>query len=387
LHKGFLIDSGVCAVYNLDNISTYIQKGFAMDFEQNNNISEPTPPQPPQPQPLEPIPPPAQGTPTTVKRPKKRIGWKIFWGIILTLSVLANIILFLMLIGVLVLFATGQRGVFTEEVVQAGPRTTKIAVIKVQGLIDDERAGNVYRQLKRARGDKHMKGLIIQVNSPGGTISASDHIYNEILKYRRETNRPVVAFMQGIAASGGYYVSVGSDKIVAEPTTITGSVGVIFGHFVLQKLLEEKLGIEPHIITAGEKKDWPSLFEPFTDEQREYLKERLINPAYERFIQVVDKGRPSLTLAGVRRLADGSIYGAQEALDEKLIDKIGYLDEAIEMVMLMAGLEEAQVVEYRKPFSLASLLGARSKSILKIDRNTLYELSSPQLFYLWTAPR
>jgi len=353
-----------------------------MDFEQNNNMSEPTQPQPPQP-----IPPPVQGTPTTVERPKKRTGWKIFWGIIFTLSVLANIILFLMLIGVLALFATGQRGVFTEEVIQAGPRTSKIAVIKLQGLIDNERAGDVHRQLKRARGDKHVKGLIIRVNSPGGTISGSDQIYNEILKYRRETDQPVVAFMQGVAASGGYYVSVGGDKIIAEPTAITGSIGVIFGHFVLQKLLEDKLGIEPHIIAAGDKKDWPSLFGPFTDEQQEYLKERLINPAYERFVSIVDRGRPSLTLADVRDLADGSIYGAEEAHDEKLIDKIGYLDEAIETAKSLAGVDEVQVVEYRKPFSLASLLDARSRNVLKIDKMTLYELSAPQLLYLWTIPK
>jgi protease-4 len=353
-----------------------------MDFEQNNNMSEPT-----QPQPSAPIPPPVQGAPTMVERPKKRTGWKIFWGIIFTLSVLANIILFLMLIGVLALFATGQRGVFTEEVIQAGPRTTKIAVIKVQGMIDNERAGDVYRQLKRARGDKHVKGLIIRVNSPGGTISGSDQIYNEILKYRRETDQPVVAFMQGVAASGGYYVSVGSDKIIAEPTAITGSIGVIFGHFVLQELFEKKLGIKPHIIAAGDKKDWPSIFKPFTKEQQKYLKERLINPAYERFVSIVDKGRPSLTLADVRDLADGSIYGAEEAHDEKLIDKIGYLDEAVDMVMLLADIEEAQVVEYRKPFSLSSLLDAQSRSILNIDKTTLYELSTPQLLYLWTIPK
>ena len=352
-----------------------------MDFEQGNNMSEPAQPQTP-----EPIPTPPQTAQPAEKRPKRRIGRKIFWGIILTLSVLANIALLLMLIGVVAVFAVGERGL-TEEVIQAGPKTTKIAVIKVRGLIDDEQADDVRKQLKRAREDKRVKGLIIRVNSPGGTISASDQIHNEILKYRRETNKPVVAFMQGVAASGGYYVSVGSEKIVAEPTTITGSIGVILGHFVLRELFEKKLGIEPHIITAGEKKGWPSIFEPFTDEQREYLKERLINPAYQRFVRVVDKGRPSLTIEDVERLADGSIYGAQEARDKKLIDKIGYLDEAIEVAMSLAGVEEAQVVEYRKPFSLASLLNPGAKSILKIDKNTLYELGSPQLLYLWTIPR
>ena len=352
-----------------------------MDFEQGNNMSEPAQPQTP-----EPIPTPPQTAQPAEKRPKKRIGRKIFWGIILTLSVLANIALLLMLIGVVAVFAVGERGL-TEEVIQAGPKTTKIAVIKVRGLIDNEQADDVHKQLKRAREDKRVKGLIVRVNSPGGTISASDQIYNEILKYRRETNKPVVAFMQGVAASGGYYVSVGSEKIVAEPTTITGSIGVILGHFVLRELFEKKLGIEPHIITAGEKKGWPSIFEPFTDEQREYLKERLINPAYQRFVRVVDKGRPSLTIDDVERLADGSIYGAQEARDKKLIDKIGYLDEAIEVAMSLAGVEEAQVVEYRKPFSLASLLNPGAKSILKIDKNTLYELGSPRLLYLWTIPR
>ncbi|MEE9371369.1 MAG: signal peptide peptidase SppA, partial [Sedimentisphaerales bacterium] len=242
----------------------------------------------------------------------------------------------------------------------------------------------VYRQIKSARQDKRVKGLILRVNSPGGTISGSDQICNEILKYREKEEKPVVAFMQGVAASGGYYVSVPCDKIVAEPTAITGSVGVIAGIFVLQELLEEKLGIQPAIVKSGEKKDWPSPFRPFTEEQRKYIEDKLITPAYERFVQIVADGREALTLADVKRLADGSIYGAQEALDEKLIDKIGYLDEAIEEVKSLAGIEKARVIEYRKPFSFADFLGSYSKSFLKIDKTTLYELTTPQVLYLWT---
>jgi len=351
-----------------------------MDFEQNNNRSEPL-----QPQPSEPISGLADGASPVTKTPKKRTGWRIFWGIILGLSVLANITLFLMLIGLVAVFATGQKGIFTEEVIQAGPRTTKIAVITVQGIIDGEQAQDIYQQLKRASDDKRVKGLILRVNSPGGTISGSDQICNEIRKYRKEKDKPVVAFMQGVAASGGYYVSVGCDKIVAEPTVITGSVGVIAGHFVLQELLEEKLGIQPAIFKSGEKKDWPSPFRPVTEEQRQYIQDKLINPAYNRFVQVVAEGRGEvLTLADVKRLSDGSIYGAEEALSEKLIDEIGYIDEAIEQVKLLAGIEKAQVVEYRKPFSLAYLLNSRSRSILKIDKSTLYELSTPQILYLWS---
>ena len=351
-----------------------------MDFEQNNNRSEPL-----QPQPLEPIYGRPQVASPAVNTPKKRTGWRIFWGIVLGMSVLANITLFLMLIGLAATFMIGQEGIFTEEVIQGGPRTAKIAVITVQGIIDSELSQDVYEQIKSARQDKRVKGLILRVNSPGGTISGSDQICNEIRKYRKEEDKPVVAFMQGVAASGGYYVSVGCDKIVAEPTAITGSIGVIAGHFVLQQLLEEKLGIQPAIFKSSEKKDWPSPFRPVTEEQRQYIQDKLISPAYNRFVQVIAEGRgESLTLDDVKRLADGSIYGAEEALSEKLIDKIGYIDEAVEEVKSMAGIEKAQIVEYHKPLSLAYLLSSRSGSILKIDKSTLYELGTPQVLYLWS---
>jgi len=349
-----------------------------MDFEQNNNLTEGI-----EPQPVEPVTEPARKG-TGWPRPSERRGWRIFWGIILAMSVLANIVLFMMLIGMAVIFTAGRRDIFTEEVIREGPRTAKIAVISVQGIIDDEQAKDVQKQIKLARKDKTVKGLIVRVDSPGGTISGSDGIWNEIRKYREQEDRPVVAFMQGIAASGGYYTSVACDKIVAEPTTITGSIGVIAGHFVVQELFEEKLGIKPAIIKSGEKKDWPSLFSPFTDEQQKYIEDKLITPSYERFVQIVAEGRGELSLADVKHLADGSIYGAQEALDEKLIDKIGYLDEAIEEVKSLAGIEKAQVLEYKKPFSFADFLSLRSENILKIDKKTLYELSTPQALYLWS---
>ena len=348
-----------------------------MDFDQNNNLSEPQSP--------EPIYSSTQQTSPVTKAPRKRTGWRIFWGIIIAFSVLANVVLFMMLIGVIAIFATGQKDIFTEEVIEAGPRTAKIVVVTIRGVIDNEQAQNVRRQLKSAQEDKRVKGLILRVNSPGGGVSPSDQIYNEILKYRQETDKPVVAFMEGVAASGGYYTSVACDKIVAEPTTITGSVGVIMRYLVLQELLEGKLGIQPVIIKSGPKKDWPSSFRQPTQEELQYLEDKVLTPAYERFVQLIADGRPSLTLADVKRLSDGSIYGAAEALDEKLIDEIGYLDEAIEEVLSLAGIEEAQVVEYRRPFSFSDFLSSRSKNFLKIDKATLYELSTPQVLYLWTV--
>ena len=351
-----------------------------MDFEQNNNGSDFSQPQPPEP--VYSL--PADTAP--VKKPKKRIGRRIFWSIFIGLSVLANIVLFLMLIMVSVaaVFGAGASDGFVEEVIHKGPRTSKIAVLNLRGVIADELSRDVRKQLKMAREDPTIKGLIIRVNSPGGMVSASDQIHNAILNFRRQTKKPVVAFMQGIAASGGYYASVACDRIIAEPTTITGSVGVIMGYFVVQELLEEKLGIQPVIVKSGLKKDWPSSFQPPTDEQRQYLQDKLIKPAYERFVKLVDMGRPTLTLEEVRRLADGSIYGADEALEEKMIDKIGYLNDAIGEVMSLALIKDAQVVEYRKPFSLARLLDARTSSIPKIDRAALYEFTTPQLLYLWS---
>jgi protease-4 len=352
-----------------------------MVFEHNNdNFSDAQSPEPPQPPPLAAPAIPTVGEPA--ERPKRRIGRKIFWGIVITLSILANIVLFVMLISVAAVFAVGQEGTLTEEVLRQGPRTTKIAVVRLQGVIDDEQAHEVHRQLKRARKDENVKGLILQVNSPGGTISGSDRIYNEI---KNRTDKPIVAFMQGVAASGGYYTSVACDKIMAEPTAITGSVGVIAGYLVLKELFEGKLGIQPVIVKSGERKDWPSSFRAPEPEEIKYLEEKLVKPAYNRFLGVVAEGRKEvLELADVERLADGSIYGAQEALDEKLIDQIGYLDDAIEQVKDLAGITKAQVIEYRKPFSFADFLNSRSPNALTITKTKLYELTTPQILYLWT---
>jgi protease IV len=267
-------------------------------------------------------------SPNPAQQTSKGSGWRIFWGIITALSMLGNVMLFLMLIGVGLVAFTGSSGTgtkFTEEVIESGPRTSKIAIVSIDGIIDAKQAQEVYWQLKEARDDKAVKAIIVRVDSPGGTISGSDQIHNEIIKYRTDTNQPAVAFMQGVAASGGYYSSVACDEIIAEPTAITGSIGVIMEYLVLQQLLEEKLGIQPIIVKAGSKKDWPNPFQKPTEEQLQYLQGRIIDPAYNRFVKVVVDGRKSLTEADVRRLADGSIYWADKALDEKLIDGIGYL--------------------------------------------------------------
>ncbi len=349
-----------------------------MDFEQNSNISgscgDGSQPHNPTPSynPVKPV------------KVKKRSGLRIFFGILFGLSVLTNLVLFVMVFAIVAAFVTSQSSLITEKVLISGPHTNKIAVIKVFGLIESQMADKVVKQIQHASKDTNVKAVILSVDSPGGTISGSDQIYNEILKLRNNTDVPVVAFMRGIAASGGYYCSVACQKIMAEPTTITGSIGVIMAYLVLEEFLEGKLGINPVVVKSGQKKDWPSSFRKPTDEQLDYLQNKVIQPAFKRFVNIVSDGRTMLTAEDVNRLADGSIFGAEEALSEKLIDSIGYFDDAVEEAKNLAGLDKAQVVEYYEPFSFAEFLGASTKSVLTIDRKRIFELSTPQVMYLWS---
>ncbi len=361
-----------------------------MDSEQTNNPSEPfgsaqgpgSPPQPPAspsytPPPYVP-PPPRSGV----------SGWRILWGFFFALSVLANVGFFLLLLGLVAVFATRQTRSYEETVVRDGPADTKIVMINIEGLMYDEQAESVYRQLQSARSDRSVRGLIVRVNSPGGTISASDQIYQQIRGYRQDKGKPVIAFMQSTAASGGYYASVACDEIIAEPTAITGSIGVLMGHFVFGELLEDKLGILPVFLTMGEKKDWPSSFRPPTDQELQYIRERLLKPAYDRFVGVVQEGRAKvLSPEQAKALADGSIYVAPQAMEVGLIDQVGYLDDAINLVKSRAGIQRARVVEYRRPFTWSNLFSVQQqgKAAFKLDRATLYRLSTPEVLYLWGA--
>ncbi|MHC4638171.1 MAG: signal peptide peptidase SppA [Planctomycetota bacterium] len=353
-----------------------------MDFDNENNFSET-----PEPQFSGSTPPPKPQVPVFIEKPKKKSRWRIFWGIFIGLSVLANMILLMMLVlvSIAAAFGMGQYDGFMEKIIQDGPPTSKIVVINLVGLIDEKQSDSIRRQLKIAYEDNNIKGLLIRVNSPGGMVSSSDQIYNEILKYREETKLPVVSFMQGVAASGGYYASVACDEIVAEPTIITGSIGVIMGYFVFNDLLENKLGIQPVIIKSGRKKDWPSYFRAPSDEELQYIEDKIIKPSYERFVEIVANGRESLTFTEAKRLADGSIYGADEALQEKLIDDIGYLQQAIDHIKSLAGIKDAMVVEYKKTLSFYDVIGSSQDNILHIDKAKIYEYNTPDVLYLWSG--
>ena len=327
------------------------------------------------------------GAPQQADAPKpRRRPWRIFLWIVLAMSIIANFFLLVMLIAAAVVFATGQKDFFQESAVREGSFRNKIAIVNLEGIINGNLSDDVRRQIRMAADDNSVKAVIVRTKSPGGTVSASDRIHHEITKFRAGTDKPVVAFMQAVAASGGYYTSVACDKIIAEPTVITGSIGVMSNHFVVKELFEDKLGISSVVVKSGPRKNWPSIFEETTPEQKQYVMDKLIAPAYERFVDLVNDGRGMLTRLEVRELADGSIYGAPEALEKHLIDQVGYMDEAIALAESLAGIENAQVIEYERPFSFSSMMfSAKSKSIWKMDRDTLREMAVPKLMYLWDA--
>lgn len=357
-----------------------------MDFDNNPQPVEPQTPQPgPAPQPA-PAAPAIQYIAMPAEKPKKTSGWRIFLNILLALSLIGNAILFLAIIGMSVAMAVGTGGSlkekYIENVLVDGPHSTKIAVINLEGVIDGDVAEEIKAQTEAAAEDKAVKAVILRIDSPGGTVSGSDQIHYAVTKLREQTNKPVVAFMQSVAASGGYYSAVACDMIMAEPTTITGSIGVIMNHIVIKDLLEQKLGVQSETIKSGEKKDWPSVFNQMTEEQKAYLNNKLIMPAYERFVKLVCEGRQDLDPNQVRILADGSIYNADEALDTGLIDEIGYFDDVVAAAEELANISGARVFEYERPLSWLSSLGAESKLTL-FNTKALDKMTTPQLLYLW----
>lgn len=310
--------------------------------------------------------------------------FKVLMGIMLVLSILGNLVLFLVVIFMGAFLAGGAgQDMYREVLVREGDAANKIVVIRLEGAIDGEMSEHIRRQLDTVRDDPSVKGIIIRTISPGGGVSASDQIHHEILSYIDETENPAITFMQTVAASGGYYTSVATDWIVAEPTVITGSIGVLMTHMGMETLFEEKLGVNTNVVRSSPRKAWPSMFDEFDEEGEAYLMEKLIVPAYDRFVTLVDEGREDLDLSEVQMLADGSIYSAQEALDHGLIDEIGYMDTAIAAAERLAGIENARVVEYAEIFTWASILQSQENKLVNLSVEDLELMAVPRLMYLW----
>ena len=191
-----------------------------------------------------------------------------------------------------------------------------------------------------------MKALIVRINSPGGTITASDVIYREIREFKARRKIPVIAAIVDVGASGGYYVALAADQILAHPTSVTGSIGVVMLTLNAQGLLE-KIGVAPLAIKSGAMKDAGSPFRQLTPEERAVF-QGVIDEMFTRFVGLIVEAR-KIPAERVRGFADGRIYTAEQAREMGLVDRLGYMDDAIEMARKAAGLTEARVVMYHRP--------------------------------------
>ena len=235
--------------------------------------------------------------------------------------------------------------------VGAGPA---VGLIRIQGVIlSGEPAspfpdGNAYskviiEQLRRAQSNPDVKAILLRINSPGGSVVGSDEIYQVL---RDEIDKPVVVSMGELAASGGYYIAAGADKIVANPATFTGSIGVILTVANVEELLN-KVGVEVTILKRGELKDELSPFREMTPEERAWW-QGILDQAYEQFVDAVAEGR-GLPREKVLELADGRVYTGRQALELGLVDELGNLPDAIELAAELGGIEgKPRVIEFRR---------------------------------------
>jgi protease-4 len=228
----------------------------------------------------------------------------------------------------------------------------------------------------------------VRINSPGGTVTASDVLYHELRVFKEQRKIPIVASIVDLGASGGYYVAAAADTIVAHPSSVTGSLGVIMLTVNARGLLE-KVGVETTAVTSGPRKDMGSPFRPMTEEERAIF-QGVIDSFYQRFLNVVQEGRRNLTADQVRKLADGRIYSGEQAKELGLVDTVGYLDDAIEVAKKKAGLAEARVVVYKRPgdyvnniYSRWLGVGGGLAGLTNLDLMALIRGGTPQFMYLW----
>jgi protease-4 len=346
-----------------------------------------------------------------------------FFGCAFLLSFALN------LIGafVAVLLCMGAFRLRTPDAVPLGEKhfagksgaSDKVAIITIDGIILEGLLGYAHKQIEQAADDRRVKAVVVHINSPGGSITASDALYRELSELRdgnpkkQRDPRPLVVSMGSLAASGGYYIAMPGQTLFAERTTMTGSIGV-YASFPNIKKLANDHGIQVVTIKQGEIKASGSPFADMTDKERQVWQD-MINDAYQRFVQVVEKGRPMLadgkllhrlTVRPIpagpqflnkpgeepkpydRYLADGGVWTAENALKHQLIDKIGTLDDAVQSAHDLAGLgDDYQAVKYERPSTLADLLGLGVQSRVLpsasvLDPARLEAGLTPRLWYL-----
>jgi protease-4 len=240
----------------------------------------------------------------------------------------------------------------------------RIALVRIEGVILD--AKDTVADLKRFGDSSSIKAIILRIDSPGGGVVPSQEIHDAVHRVRSKQHKTVVVSMGTVAASGGYYIAAAADRIVANPGTLTGSIGVIMELANLEGLLQ-KVGVESVVVKSGRYKDIGSPFRKMGADDRRVL-QALMDDVHSQFIEAVAEGR-SLDVEDVRPIADGRILTGRQALEVQLVDDLGNLDDAVRIAADMVGIKgEPRLVEPKKRFSIREIIDSRMQSFLpKLD--------------------
>jgi protease-4 len=380
----------------------------------DNSFSSQEPPPPPV------VPPPPVIAAPVPPKPRKSRGWMIFAIILVVLlvfSVFGNLVQAVSNLAHGGRFSQG----FTSAANEAGPRLDevitknndshfKIAVIPLEGIITSgtaDQAGNtmvdvIRAQLDRAQKDPSVKAVILKVDSPGGEVMASDEINRLVVKFQNDSDKPVICSMGSLDASGGYYISCASRWIVANRLTLTGSIGVIMEGINYRGLMD-KLGVSPMVFKSGKYKDMLSPMRETNEipAGENEMVQALVMDTFQQFKDVVRAGRGAAHKANStdghalspdwESYADGRVLSGQQALDLGFVDQLGDFDDAVQKARQIAGVSNANLIEYRERYDISdlfSMFGQSSKAPeIKLDFGVeAPNLVAGQRYFLWLPP-
>ena len=311
------------------------------------------------------------------------------------LNLLGYVMMFLVLFGMMFAFSggAGKTADVTEEYFSGNAKAkAKVAIITINGVIYGGEETGFIKQIEKATEDESVKAVVLRIDSPGGTVSGSDYYHHKLLEFKKERRIPIIVSMGDMATSGGYYLAVTGDEIFAEPSTLTGSIGVIMPNYDLSELCE-KVGVKADPIVSGPLKELGSVTRKMKPEERAVL-ESVIKDMFDRFKEIVCDGRPVLRNDPelLAEVTTGQVFLAKQALEKQLIDQIGYLDQAVERAVSRAGLSESncQVVRYSQPKTMfETMIGVKADTIAGPDTQTaiatglLNDITAPKMYYIY----